>query len=198
MLSRRVGWGLLFLSSLVPFFLLLSDAVTDSLGANPIEALHLSLGDWALRFLCFTLMLTPIKMVTGQRWPVRYRRMLGLFCFFYASLHLLVYLVLDLSFSWEQFVDEIPQSPYILVGLFTYSLLAILAVTSTKAMQKKCGRYWKKIHQLIYVAAVSALVHFFWLVKLDMTEPVLYSIFIGCLLMIRMVFFIKKSRARLG
>lgn len=198
MLSRRLVWAFVFFASLIPFFLLLRGAITENLGANPIETLHLSLGDWALRFLCFTLMLTPIKMVTGQRWPVRYRRILGLFCFFYASLHLLVYLVLDLSFSWEQFVDEIPKSPYILVGLFTYSLLLILAVTSIKSMKKKCGRYWKKIHQLIYLAVICALIHFFWLVKLDMTEPVLYSIFIGCLLMIRMIFFMKKSRGRLG
>jgi sulfoxide reductase heme-binding subunit YedZ len=196
MLSRRIAWGLLFFSSLIPFFLLLRAAITENLGANPIETLHLSLGDWALRFLCLTLMLTPIKILTGQNWPVRYRRMLGLFCFFYASLHLIVYLVLDLSFSWEQFVDEIPKSPYILVGLFTYSLLLILAVTSPKVMKKKCGRYWKKTHQLIYVAAISALVHFFWLVKLDLTEPVVYSLFIGSMLMIRLVFKIKKYKAR--
>ncbi|MCF6203941.1 MAG: sulfoxide reductase heme-binding subunit YedZ [Methylococcaceae bacterium] len=191
MLSRRLVWVFVFCASLIPFILLLRDAITENLGANPIETLHLSLGDWALRFLCFTLALTPLKILTGQRWPVRFRRMLGLFSFFYASLHLMVYLVLDLSFSWEQFVDEIPKSPYILVGLFTYSLLLILAVTSPKVMKKKCGRHWKKIHQLIYLAAISTLVHFFWLVKLEMTEPLIYSVFIGCMLMIRLVFITK-------
>lgn len=195
MLSRRITWNLIFFSSLVPFGLLLWDVITENLGANPIETLHLNLGDWALRFLCFTLVLSPIKILTGQREPLRYRRMLGLFCFFYATAHLLVYLILDLSFSWEQFVDEIPKSPYILVGLLTYFVLFILAVTSPKVIQKQCGRYWKKIHRLVYLAVVLALVHFFWLVKLDLTEPIIYTVIVVFLLMVRVVFTMKKNRS---
>ena len=104
-----------FLLSLAPFLLLVNDTLQDQLGANPIETLHFSLGDWALRFLCISLALTPIKKLLQQSWPIRFRRMMGLFAYFYASLHFLVYIILDLSLSWENFIDEVPKSPYIIV-----------------------------------------------------------------------------------
>lgn len=175
----KKGWAVIkiivFLLSLSPFMILLNDTIQDQLGANPIETLHFRLGDWALRFLCIGLALTPLKKLFHQSWLVRFRRMMGLFAFFYASMHFLVYIVLDLSLSWEAFVDEVPKSPYILVGLLTYTLLIPLALTSTRAMQRRLGKHWKKLHRLVYIAGVSAVVHYLWLVKSNFNEPVFYA-----------------------
>ena len=187
-LSKK-SWALIkvsvFLLSLSPFLLLVYDAVQDQLGANPIETLHFRLGDWALRFLCIGLALSPLKQVLKQSWPIRLRRMMGLYAFFYASLHFAVYIILDLSLSWENFIDEAPQSPYILVGLFTYLLLIPLALTSTKAMQKRLGKRWIRLHKLVYLAGVSAVIHYLWLVKSDLSEPVFYAGIILSLLLFR-------------
>ncbi len=185
--------AIVFFISLIPFLWLAADTVTDNLGSNPIETLHFRLGDWALRFLCITLALTPIKLLTGKNWPLRYRRMMGLYSFFYAALHFLVYIGLDLSLSWEQFVDEIPQSPYILVGLFTFLILSILAATSSKSMQRRLGKNWKKLHRLIYLAAGSAVIHYFWLVKADYREPLFYAAIVALLLSVRVIYALKNS-----
>lgn len=192
---RRAIYKLIvFLFCLSPFLLLLNDALMERLGANPIETLHFRLGDWALRFLCITLALKPVKILTGQTWPLRYSRMMGLYTFFYASMHFLVYIVLDLSFSWEQIRDEIPKSPYALVGLFAYTLLIPLAATSTKKMQKRLGKKWKKLHRSVYVVAIAVIIHYFWLVKSDYREPLLYGIIILLLLGVRIADAAKKKR----
>jgi sulfoxide reductase heme-binding subunit YedZ len=120
--------------------------------------------------------------------------MIGLFAFFYAAMHFLVYIVLDLSLSVTQFIEEVPRSPYILMGLLTFILLIPLAVTSTKNMQKKLGRSWFKVHRLIYLAAFTALLHYFWLVKLDYTEPLIYAVVITILLAMRVPKYYNKSR----
>jgi sulfoxide reductase heme-binding subunit YedZ len=197
MLLSKTHWAaikmVVFLLSLAPFGMLVYGAVNDQLGANPIEALHFGFGDWALRFLCIGLALTPIKTMTGQSWPTRFRRMMGLFAFFYASLHLLVFIVLDLSLSWEAFKDEVPKSPYILMGLLTFLLLLPMAITSTQKMQKRLGRSWLTLHRLVYVAGLTALVHYFWLVKSDYTEPLVYALVIGVLLGIRIVDYGRKT-----
>ena len=186
----KKGWIgikiIVFLLSLSPFLLLLNDTIQDQLGANPIETLHFRLGDWALRFLCIGLALTPLKKIFHQSWLVRFRRMMGLFAFFYASMHFLVFIVLDLSLSWEAFVDEVPKSPYILVGLFTFILLIPLALTSTKAMQKRLGKHWIKLHRLVYLAGISAVVHYLWLVKSDFNEPLFYAVLMFILLSFRL------------
>ncbi|MCK5727949.1 MAG: sulfoxide reductase heme-binding subunit YedZ [Methylococcales bacterium] len=190
---RRVFWQglkiLVFIISLVPVSLLLYDAFTDQLGANPIETLHFRLGDWALRFLCLGLAITPIKKMTGIKELVRFKRLLGLYAFFYASLHFLVYICLDLSFSMDQLMDEIPKSPYIIVGLLTYALLIPLALTSTKKMQKRLGQKWRRLHRLVYLIAILAVVHYLWLTKIDITEPLIYMGVIGVLLGFRMIKF---------
>lgn len=191
MLLTKQHWvaikTVVFILCLTPFLSLLIDGVNDQLGANPIETLHFSLGDWALRLLCIDLAITPIKIIIRQSWPIRFRRMLGLFAFFYASLHLLVYLILDLSLSWTALVDEVPKSPYILAGLATYLLLLPLAATSTKAMQKRLGRHWLTLHHLVYVAAISGLVHYFWLVKKDYSQPYLYALVVTLLFAVRIL-----------
>lgn len=186
--------AIIFFLSLTPFFLLVNDAILNQLGANPIETLHFRLGDWALRFLCIGLALSPLKKLLHQSWPIRFRRMIGLFTFFYATLHFLVYIVLDLSFSWELFADEVPKSPYILVGLFTFILLIPLALTSTTAMQKRLGKFWITLHKLVYLAGISAVVHYFWLVKSNYAEPLFYAAIIFFLLGFRLIEgFIKKG-----
>ena len=190
--TRRLLKGTVLLLGMLPALLLLHATINDQLGANPIQALHFSLGDWALRFLMIGLALTPIKIITQQAWPLRYRRMIGLLAFFYASLHVLVYLVLDLSGSWTAFIDEVPKSPYILVGLLTYLLLMPLAITSIKYFKKKLGRRWFTLHKLVYVAVLSACFHYLWLVKLDISQPLLYIGLLGILLSIRVMHFYRN------
>ena len=193
--ARNKTWilkALLICVGLVPFLLLLHATLNDQLGANPIQALHFNLGDWALRFLLLGLALTPIKIISKQVWPLRYRRILGLLAFFYASLHVLVYVALDLSWSWAAFVDEVPKSPYILLGLLTYLLLVPLAISSTKAMQKKLARRWFVLHRLVYVAALSACLHYLWLVKLDISQPLLYLGLLLVLLAVRVMKFYRN------
>jgi len=190
-------WALIkiivFLVSLMPFALIIKASISNQLGPNPIEALHFYLGDWALRFLCISLALTPLKKIIKYSWPIRFRRMMGLFSFFYASLHFLVYISLDLSFSWDTFIDEVPQSPYILVGLFTYMLLTVLTLTSTKSMQKRLGKHWRKLHKLVYIAGISAVVHYLWLVKSDLSEPLLYAAIIIALLGFRLITYFRTT-----
>ncbi len=193
-------WGgikiLVFLLSLSPFIFLLQDTLAEQLGANPIETLHFRLGDWALRFLCLGLALSPLKKLLKQSWPLRFRRMFGLFAYFYASLHLLVYIILDLSFSWEILIDEVPQSPYILVGLLTFLLLTPLALTSNQYMQKRLGKMWRQLHKLVYLAGLSAVIHYLWLVKSDLSEPLFYAAIMALLLGIRLVIFFKAKKIR--
>ena len=194
-LSKKAWSGLkliVFLLCLTPFLLLVNDTIQDQLGANPIETLHFRLGDWALRFLCIGLALTPIKKIFHLSWLIRFRRMIGLYAFFYASMHFLVYIVLDLSLSWEAFIDEVPKSPYILVGLLTYVLLIPLALTSTKSMQKRLGKNWIKLHKLVYVAGISAVVHYLWLVKSIYGEPFFYAVVMFILLGFRFLVTVKK------
>ncbi len=188
---------LFFTACLSPFLSLLYDTLNNQLGANPIETLHFRLGDWALRFLCLGLAITPLKRITGFKDLIRFRRMTGLFAFFYASLHFLVYVVLDLSFSLELFIDEVPESPYIIIGLLTYCLLIPLAVTSTKGMQKRLGKKWRQLHKLVYFAAILAVVHYLWLVKSAFTEPLIYAGVVFVLLGFRVVDTALKKRRRI-
>ncbi|WP_198245908.1 sulfite oxidase heme-binding subunit YedZ [methane-oxidizing endosymbiont of Gigantopelta aegis] len=186
---KKTHWraikAIIFFVSLWPLAQLVIDGVNDGLGANPVETMHLTLGRWALRFLCLTLALTPLRRLSGQRWPLRFRRMMGLFAFFYASLHLLVFLWLDIEFSWHYFRQEVTETPYLLLGLATYCLLLPLALTSSVNMQKRLGRYWKTVHKLIYPAAVLALLHYFMLVKSDLRQPLIYAAVIFILLVTR-------------
>ncbi len=197
-LNNKTWSGIKFvvlIVGLLPFIVLCLNTWQDKLGANPIETLHFTLGDWALRFLCLTLVITPYRQLTGQAWVNRFRRMFGLYAFFYASMHLLVYIALDLSFSWEAFQDEIKESPYILLGLTTYTLLFPLAVTSSKNMQKRLGRNWKKLHRLIYLASITAVLHFILLTKSDINEPLIYTNIIFVLLIYRIARFFKSKQS---
>lgn len=183
-----------FLFCLMPFLSLINDTLHDQLGANPIETLHFRLGDWALRFLCLGLALTPLRKVFKQNWLSRFRRMMGLYAFFYASLHFLIFIVLDLSLSWEMFIDEVPKSPYILAGLLTFILLIPLALTSTKTMQKRLGKNWILLHKLVYVAGITAVIHYLWLVKTISEEPLIYAGVMTIVLGFRLVIALNAKR----
>ncbi len=197
MINNKLFWTCtkiaVFFTALAPFFWMVWDAVQDNLGPDPIEILHFRSGDWTLRFLMITLACTPLKLLFNWTFQLRFRRMLGLFAFFYATIHLSVYLVLDLSFSWEQMLEDVPKSPYVLVGLAAYILLLPLALTSTRKMVQRLGRNWKKLHRLIYLIAILGVIHFFWLVKADLSEPLTYAAILTLLLSIRVVFSMRKK-----
>ena len=192
MARRKINWPgiklIVFFIALIPLGQLLNDAVNDNLGANPVETLHTNLGLWALRFLCITLALTPLHLLIKQGWPLRFRRMLGLFAFFYASLHLLVFLWLDIEFSWEYFRREVQDGPYLLLGLAAFVLLTPLAITSLHSLKKRLGRHWLTLHKLIYPAAILAILHYFMLVKSSLNHPLLYAGILTTLLISRILF----------
>ena len=155
---------------------------SDALGADPIAEIEHRTGLWALRMLMITLAITPLRQLTGQPVLIRFRRMLGLYAFFYASLHLAAYLGLDLRGYWAQIFEEIVKRPYITVGFTAWLLLLPLAITSTKGWIKRLGRNWGRLHKLVYVIGVLAVLHFWWLVKSDIREPLLYAGILAVLL----------------
>ena len=146
-----------------------------ALGADPVAEIEHRLGIWALRFLMITLAITPLRQLTGWNVLVRFRRMLGLYAFAYASLHFATYLGLDLRGYWMQVFEDITKRPYITVGFLAWLLLVPLAVTSTTGWIKRLGRNWARLHKLVYVIAVLAVLHFWWLVKSDIREPAIYA-----------------------
>jgi len=164
-----------FILSLVPISLLLYQFYIDDLGANPFEVLTRQSGEWTLRFLLITLSLTPLKMLIHKSWPLRFRRMLGVYTFFYASIHLLTYVWFDQFLDWSEIWIDIVKRPFITIGVLSWFILLILTITSTKGMKKRLGRYWKKLHQLVYLIGALVLLHYFMLVKADYWWPLLYS-----------------------
>lgn len=182
------GWfkRLVFLAALMPFFLLVIKTFTDQLGADPVETLTKSTGIWTLKFLLITLAMTPIKRMLGVAWPMKFRRMLGLFCFFYATLHLGVYLVFDHDFDWAAILKDVVKRPYITAGFSAFVILLLLAVTSSKAMMKRLGKRWKTLHQWVYGAGILGCLHYLWLVKRDITNPSVYMIVLLLLLSLRL------------
>ena len=167
---------LVFVLSLLPAAGLAGGLFTGGLGANPVEALTHSTGEWALRFLLLTLAVTPLRRLTGYGSLIRLRRMLGLFAFFYAALHLSTYVALDQFFDAAAIVKDVVKRPYITAGFLGFVLMAPLAATSTAGMIRRLGgRRWQQLHRLVYPCAIAAVVHFLWLVKADLTEPLLYA-----------------------
>lgn len=174
-LVTRVLKPAIFVAALVPFALLVWGATHDALGANPVETITFTTGDWSLRFLLITLCVTPVRRITGWHELVRVRRMLGLFAFFYVCLHFSTYLVLDAFFDLRYILEDITDRTYITLGFTSFVLLIPLAVTSTDAMVRRLGgRRWRTLHRLAYVAATGGVLHFLWLVKADLREPLIY------------------------
>ena len=181
-----------FLLALVPLAKLGIGAYFDSLGANPIEKITRTTGYWTLTFLLISLTITPLRRFSGWNWLMRLRRMLGLFVFFYASLHFLTYLVLDQFFDWASIVNDIFKRPYITVGFPAFLLLVPLAVTSNNHMIKLLGgKRWLILHRLVYLCAVGGVVHYWWLVKKDLTNPLTFAVLLGLLLGIRLIYWLR-------
>jgi sulfoxide reductase heme-binding subunit YedZ len=169
---------LLFVACLIPFGLLAMRAFEvggASLGPNPVEELLHELGLWGLRFLLITLLITPLKDILQKPWPLAFRRMLGLFAFFYVSLHFIVWLRLDRELYWPGILEDIGKRPFITIGFAAFVLLIPMAVTSTNGWIRRLGaQRWKRLHRLIYVIVLLGVWHFYWLVKSDVREPLVY------------------------
>jgi sulfoxide reductase heme-binding subunit YedZ len=182
----------IFALCLVPLARLIWLGFHDDLSANPIEFVERSTGFWALFILLATLALTPVRLITGRVWQIQLRRMLGLFMFFYACLHIITYVWLDFGFVWADITKDIAKHPRILVGFAAFVLTIPLAATSTNGMVRRLRDHWKQLHRLVYAIAILAVVHFWWLVKKDIREPLLYAIILVVLLGIRIYY--KKSK----
>jgi len=150
--------------------------------ADPAAEVEHILGKTGLNILLLTLAITPIRLLTGQNWLLRFRRLLGLFAFFYLSLHLLAFITLDLRFDWGRIVGEIVLRPYLTIGMLAFALMLPLAVTSTRGMQRRLGRKWVSLHRLVYPIAILGVWHFWWQVKADIREPAIYASILGVLL----------------
>lgn len=189
----------LFALCLVPLLRLGALALTWGLGANPIEFVLHSLGTWTLVLLLVTLSVTPLRRLTGWNALIRLRRMLGLFAFFYACLHFFTYVGIDQFFDWRTIVADIAKRPYITVGFASFLLLIPLAVTSTNAMQRRLGgKRWQRLHRLVYVAATGGVVHYLWLVKKDMTQPLLYGLLLLVLFGLRLAWRFARPAPRVA
>ena len=182
---------LLFIISLLPVGYLTAGLFYDWLGANPVETIIRNLGDWTLRFLLITLAISPLRRLTGMAQLLRLRRMLGLYSFFYGLLHLSIYIGLEQTFDWQEIISDILERPFITVGMLSFILLIPLAATSTTAAIRKLGKNWLRLHQLIYPIAILAILHFWWLVKADTREPLIYAIILAILLIERVLRVIK-------
>lgn len=184
---RSLFWPKLVvhLLALLPFAWLAFDVWTDALGADPIAEITHRSGDWALRFLLVALAVTPLRRATGWSVLAQFRRLLGLYAFFYASLHFATYLVLDLGGYWAQILEDIAKRPYITVGFLAWLLLLPLALTSTRGMMRRLGRGWARLHRIVYAVGVLGVLHYLWLVKADRTEPLVYATILALLLLLR-------------
>jgi sulfoxide reductase heme-binding subunit YedZ len=176
-----------FGACLSPMVILAWQALTDNLGANPIDEITDQTGIWTLRFLLITLAVTPARRLTGWNRLIRFRRMLGLFAFFYGSLHFMTYLWLDQFFAIEEIIADVMERPFITVGFASFVLLIPLAITSTTAMIKRLGgKWWQRLHRLVYAIAIGGVVHYLWLVKADIQQPAIYGSILGGLLAYRL------------
>ena len=194
---RWVAKPLVFTLCLVPLAWLGWLWFDDALGANPIEANNRYLGGWSLRFLLFALAVTPLRELLGLPVLVRFRRMIGLFAFFYITLHWTSYIVLDQFFDWIEIWKDIIKRWYITVGMFAFIILIPLAATSTKGMIKRLGgARWNKLHKLVYVAAIAGVFHFYMIIRADFREPIIYGMILAVLLGYRVVLRIKRNRRR--
>ena len=185
---------IVFLAALIPLVSLAYRLYTNDLGVNPAETLQLETGGWALKFLVITLAITPVRRLTGWNRIIQYRRMLGLFCFFYACLHVLTYIVLDKYFAFGEMMADVVKRPFITAGFVAFVAMVPLALTSTKGWIRRLGRRWQMLHRLIYVSGVAAAVHFVWKVKVVVGEPVYYAIAIAVLLGFRIVWQLRANK----
>jgi sulfoxide reductase heme-binding subunit YedZ len=188
-----------FIVALAPFAALVAGVfgwAGVSLGANPIEKILDEAGLWSLRFLLLTLTVTPLRTLTGWTWLLGYRRMLGLFAFFYVALHLLTYVILDRDLDVALVVEDVVERPFITIGFTAFLLLVPLAVTSTRGWMRRLGKRWQALHRLVYAAAILGVWHYYWQVKLDTLEPTVYAVILLALFGFRLRDAHRKRRRR--
>lgn len=185
----------IFLAALVPLGRLGWKALHDGLGANPIEVITHSTGDWTLTLVLATLSITPLRRITRQYWLIGVRRMIGLFAFFYGVLHFTTYIWLDKFFDLHEMLKDIAKRPFITVGFSAFVLLIPLALTSTAGWIRRLGgKNWQRLHRLIYVTGVLGVIHYIWLVKADVRKPLEYAFALGLLLLYRVVMWARELR----
>lgn len=185
---------LVFLAAVSPLAWLVFRTLTGRLTANPVEDIELTTGIWTLRLLIITLAITPLRRLTGWNQLIQYRRMLGLFAFFYATLHFLTYLVFDQVFDVALMVKDVAKRPFITMGFTAFVLMIPLAITSTKGWIRRLGRRWQLLHRLIYISGIAAAVHYLWKVKVAFGSPVYYAAIIAALLVFRALWAIRRTR----
>ncbi len=186
---KAIGWSkiVVFPVCLIPVASLAIDAYQGNLGANPLEVITHTTGDWTIRFLLITLCVTPLRQLSKQYWLIQYRRRLGLFAFFYGTLHLTTYLWFDKFFAWHDILVDIGERKFITLGFLGFVLMIPLAVTSTKGMIRRLGKRWTLLHRLLYVSATAGVIHYYWLVKADHRLPLAYGAILLVLLAYRVV-----------
>jgi sulfoxide reductase heme-binding subunit YedZ len=185
---------LVFLACLIPLGRLVGKGLTGMLGANPIEVITRSTGTWTLTFLMITLAITPLRRITRWHSLIKFRRMLGLFAFFYGCLHFTTYIWLDQFFDWSSMMKDIEKRPFITLGVTGFVLMLPLALTSTQGWIRRLGKRWQLLHRLIYVSALAGVVHFWWLVKADLRRPQIYAAVLTALLAYRALAWAAKRR----
>ena len=195
-LVRRVLKPIVFLAGLGPFLWLVYNAFWGDLGVNPVETITNETGIWTLRLLAVTIAITPIRWLTKWNPIINLRRMIGLFAFFYGTIHFLIYFILDRSLMFDGLWDDIVKRPYITVGFTAFVLMIPLAITSTKGWIRRLGgQRWNLLHKLVYVSASLGVLHYWWKVKLDVTNPMIYGIIVAILLGWRVVKAVSKRQA---
>ncbi len=192
-MRKRIAKALVFVIALIPVAQLVRGFLTGNLGANPAETIQLATGRWALKFLLTSLAVTPVRRLTGWNGIIQYRRMLGLFAFFYATLHFASYWAFDLSFAFGAMVGDILKRPFIALGFTAFLLLVPLALTSTKGWIRRLGKKWAILHRLVYISAICAVIHFAWKVKVLTGDPVLYAVVLAVLLGFRVLWIWRQS-----
>lgn len=187
---------MVFLICLLPAILVAGDAlgITGGLGANPIEAILDRFGNWALRFIMITLAVTPLRRMTGWNWLSRFRRMLGLFTFFYAFMHFVTWFVLDREMRFDDVVEDLTERPFITLGFTALVLLIALAATSFTAIRRRMGKRWQSLHNMTYVIGILGVWHYWWQVKKDITEPLIYAAILAVLLGARFIRFLHRRK----
>jgi sulfoxide reductase heme-binding subunit YedZ len=197
--ARRVVKPVVFLACLVPITQLVYGAFWGDLGANPVETITNTTGIWTLRLLVITIAITPARWLTTWNVLVLFRRMIGLFAFFYATLHFSTYFVLDHSLMFEGVWEDVVKRPYITMGFTAFVLMIPLALTSTQGWIRRLGgRRWNLLHRLVYVSAILGVIHYWWKVKLDTTNPRYYAVIVAALLAVRIWHAVGKRQAALG
>ena len=188
---------LTFLICLIPFVLLLLKVLQNDLGPDPAKELALETGEWSIRFLLLALAMTPLRHLSGRVEFAQRRRMVGLFALFYASVHFLVWVIFLLGLRWGAILEEVVERPYITIGFASFLILIVLGATSPRVMVRKLGKNWRRLHRLVYVAGVLAIIHLVWIVRTDLSEALLYGAILAGLLGWRLVFARNKARGLL-